>query len=193
MAISRFFRAVCSGLLLASILVTSMHAAGAANPRVVLDTSMGEVVVELFPEDAPVTVANFLEYVDAGFYDETIFHRVKPWFVVQGGGVSTFYNRKPTRDTIVNESDNGLRNQRGTVAMARYADPDSAASQFYFNVEDNDGLDPSANKAGYTVFGKVIRGMEVIDAISELETHAAHGFANLPVEQVVVKSVRRLK
>ena len=180
-------------LLLASLFVLPSYAAGKANPRVTFDTSMGKIVVELFQYDAPITVANFLEYTDKRFYDDTIFHRVKAWFVVQGGGISPFYNRKPIGAMIRNESANGLKNGRGTIAMARFADPDSAASQFFFNVEDNDGLNPKHNKTGYTVFGKVVSGMDVVDAISEVKTHAAHGFANLPIEPVVVKTVRRAK
>ena len=187
----RVFKSAILSLLIclgASDVVT----AESANPQVVMDTSMGEIVVELFPEESPVTVANFLEYTDEGFYDETIFHRVKAWFVVQGGGVTEFYERKETRPAIVNESENGLRNDRGTVAMARYADPDSATSQFFFNVEDNNELDARRNRAGYTVFGKVVKGMDVVDAISEVETGAAEGFANLPVDTILVKSVRRV-
>ncbi|NHN37469.1 peptidyl-prolyl cis-trans isomerase [Pseudomaricurvus alcaniphilus] len=136
-------------------------------PRVLLKTDLGNITLELFADKAPATVANFLQYCREGFYVGTIFHRVIPGFVVQGGGLTFDYVRKETRDPVVNESGNGLRNRTGTVAMARLGDPDSATSQFYINLRDNKHLDPDKDKAGYTVFGQVLEGMDVVRKITE--------------------------
>lgn len=145
-------------------------------PRVALKTDLGTIVIELYPKEAPITVANFLEYVDSKFYDGTIFHRVVPGFVVQGGGMTFDFSSKPTRDPIKNESANGLRNDYKTIAMARTAKPDSASSQFYFNLQNNNALDGSESKPGYTVFGKVIEGMDVVEKIEQEPRgmHRAH-------------------
>jgi cyclophilin family peptidyl-prolyl cis-trans isomerase len=164
-----------------------------------MKTSMGTIKIELEPNSAPLTVENFLGYVDAKFYDGTVFHRVMPDFMIQGGGfergvskVSTPQEieakKKKTRDPIKNEAPNGLSNERGTIAMARLDDPDSATAQFFINVEDNSRLDPHR----YCVFGKVIEGMDVVDKIKEVPTKTpVPGFKNVPEKDVVIESVRR--
>lgn len=162
-----------------------------AAPEVRLQTSMGDIVVSLNRDKAPVTVANFLDYVRAGFYDGTLFHRVIAGFMIQGGGFTTDYQRKPTRAPIKNEADNGLQNRRGTIAMARTSAPNSATSQFFINVADNTFLDyraPTPRDWGYAVFGKVIKGMSVVDAISHVVTGSAGPFAkNAPLKPVVIE------
>lgn len=157
------------GLLFCSLLPlsTAQAATDTSNPRVSLKTDLGTVVIELLPQQAPVTVANFLRYSRDGFYAGTIFHRVVPGFVVQGGGLTFDYIKKDTRDPIVNESDNGLRNLRGTLSMARYPKPDSATSQFFINLNDNPHLDPRENKPGYAVFARVVEGMDVVDSMTK--------------------------
>ncbi|XZZ64755.1 peptidylprolyl isomerase [Microbulbifer sp. PAAF003] len=137
----------------------------AQNPQVELKTDLGIIRVELFAQRAPVTVENFLAYTDSGFYDGIIFHRVVPGYVVQGGGFTFDFHKKETRDAIINESTNGLQNLRGTLSMARTRDPDSATSQFFINLKDNFKLDGSEDKPGYTVFGKVIEGMDIVEKI----------------------------
>lgn len=137
------------------------------SPKVELTTDLGTITLELFPEKAPETVKNFLRYCNDGFYAGTIFHRVIPGFVVQAGGMTFDYVKKETRDPVVNESQNGLRNQRGTVAMARLPDPDSATSQFFINLNNNTHLDATKDAPGYTVFGRVTNGMDVIQKITE--------------------------
>ncbi len=142
-------------------------------PRVRLETNMGVIVIELYPDKAPKTVANFLEYVRSGFYNGTIFHRVVPSFVVQGGGFDTNFRQKPTRGPVENEAGNGLSNLRGTVAMARTAEVHSATSQFFINLKDNtflDHRDTTPRGYGYCVFGKVVEGMDVVDAIAAIPT-----------------------
>lgn len=134
-------------------------------PQVELKTDLGTITIELFADKAPATVENFLQYCRDGFYNGTIFHRVIPGFVVQGGGLTFDYMKKETRDPVVNESDNGLLNLHGTLSMARTDKPDSATSQFFINLKDNTHLDPQGNKPGYAVFGRVIAGMEVVDKI----------------------------
>lgn len=159
-----------------------------AKPVVALDTSMGIIEVELFPDKAPVTVRNFLDYVDIGFYDGTIIHRVD--FVVGFGGYTEALTAKPTLSPIKNESKNGLKNARGTLAMARYADPDSATSQFFINLKENSHLDPEGNGFGYAVFGKVIRGMDVVDKIAKVKTGNKSPFSNIPLQTITVKSAK---
>lgn len=161
-------------------------------PAVVIETTMGTIILELYPDEAPVTVANFLTYVEKGFYTGLIFHRVMPGFVVQGGGLTKSLRKRATLPPIVNESDNGLSNKRGTVAMAREADPNSARSQFYFNLADNPSLDlkgPRAGDWGYTVFGRVREGMDVVDAISLVPTGVVGGMADVPLETVMIRRV----
>ena len=156
-----------------------------------LQTSMGDVVVELNEQAAPVTVKNFLRYVEDGFYDGTIFHRVIHKFMIQGGGLTPEMEKKETRDAIVNEAGNGLKNKRGTIAMARGGDPDSATCQFFINHVANPGLDyVPETKPGYAVFGKVVEGMDVVDAIAFVETTTRAGRENVPVKPVVIESVK---
>ncbi|GMV17687.1 MAG: peptidyl-prolyl cis-trans isomerase [Polyangiaceae bacterium] len=166
-----------------------------AQTTVVLDTSFGSITLALDAERAPKSVANFLHYVDAGHYDGTIFHRVIDGFMAQGGGYTTDFERKPTVAPVENEADNGLKNQRGTVAMARTSDPHSATAQFFINVKDNTSLDHKGkNDAGwgYTVFGQVVAGMDVVDRIKAVKTGAAGPFTkDAPLEAIVIKSARR--
>ena len=188
--------------LLTAFAVLGMTAglATAANPVVVMETSMGTIKIELYPDKAPVTVKNFLAYVDDKFYDGTIFHRVigkensgkKEDFMIQGGGFEPEFKQKKTKDPIKNEAGNGLSNKRGTIAMARTNDPDSATAQFFINVKDNDFLDKSDASSGYAVFGKVIEGMDVVDKIKAVETTGDRGrpLPNAPVKDIVIKSVK---
>lgn len=162
-------------------------------PQVRFETDFGDIVVELDRERAPLTVNNFLRYLDEGFYDGTIFHRVIPDFVVQGGGFLPGLDQKETRPAILSEADNGLRNDRGTIAMARQAEADSATSQFYFNLVDNEDLNPSEQSAGYTVFGRVLSGMDVVDAIAAVETGPQDGFQDVPLEDVVLNRAVRVE
>jgi cyclophilin family peptidyl-prolyl cis-trans isomerase len=171
--------------------VLSAGGARAANPVVVMETNLGTIKIELFEDKAPVTVKNFLKYVEDKHYDGTVFHRVIKTFMIQGGGFEPGMKEKKTREPIKNESDNGVSNQRGTIAMARTSDPDSATAQFYINVEDNKGLDGGPGKAsGYAVFGRVIEGMDVVDKIKAVKTGTKGRFQDVPVEDVVIKSVR---
>ena len=156
-------------------------------PVVVLETSQGSIEIELDPEKAPITVENFLAYVDAGFYDGTIFHRVIPNFMIQGGGFDAKMSQKPTRAAIKNEADNGVKNARGTVAMARTAVVDSATAQFFIKVKDNDFLNHGGRDFGYAVFGHVTQGMDVVDKIAAVKTAAQ----DVPVETVTIKKARR--
>ncbi len=158
---------------------------------VVLTTTLGEITIELFEEQAPGTVANFLQYVDDGFYDGTVFHRVIAGFMVQGGGFSEDMRRKPTRDAIANEADNGVKNERGTLSMARTSDVHSATSQFFINLADNGFLDHGERDFGYAVFGKVVEGMEVVDAIAAAKTGTVKGFQDAPLEAAVIEQARR--
>lgn len=166
------------------------------NPQVLFKTNLGEFVIELDSQKAPKSAANFLRYVDEKFYDGTIFHRVMETFMVQGGGFTEKLDQKKTHEPIENEAANGLKNQRGTVAMARTSDPHSASSQFFVNVVDNDFLDhkaPSGNGWGYAVFGKVVRGLDVIDAIKATPVVARGSmFQHLPKQAVVVESAKRV-
>jgi peptidyl-prolyl cis-trans isomerase A (cyclophilin A) len=160
------------------------------HPVVVIETSMGEITVELDADKAPITTKNFLDYVDDKFFDALTFHRVIPSFMIQGGGFDEQMNQKRQglRAPIRNESGNGLTNTRGTIAMARTSNPDSATSQFFINHKDNPFLDQGA---GYAVFGKVTDGMDVVDKIANVQTAARRGMENVPVETVVIKSIRR--
>jgi cyclophilin family peptidyl-prolyl cis-trans isomerase len=158
--------------------------------RVRIETSAGDMVLQLFPQQAPQTVANFLEHVDAKFYDGLIFHRVVANFVIQAGGYEQDMKYRKPLATVVNESANGLRNERGTVAMARLADPDSADAQFYINLRSNPSLDARPGQPGYTVFGRVIEGMDVADAIELSETMVRDGMSGVPVTPIVIRSIR---
>jgi len=167
---------------------------GREAPVVVMETSKGTIRIELFPEQAPIAVENFLAYADSGFYDGTIFHRVIPGFVIQGGGFTTEMEQKETRDPITNESDNGLQNLRGTLSMARTPAAHSATSQFFINLQDNPALDYGGRPGttyGYAVFGKVIEGMDVVDAIAAVPTGTAGGMPDVPVDPVVIERARR--
>lgn len=160
-----------------------------------LQTNFGDITIELNAEKAPVTVANFLNYVDKGFYDGTIFHRVINGFMIQGGGFDASMNQKPTDAEIKNEADNGLSNDRYTIAMARTSAPHSASSQFFINVADNDFLNftaPAGNGWGYCVFGKVTAGMEVVDKIRQVATTSRRGHQDVPVENVVIERASRV-
>jgi cyclophilin family peptidyl-prolyl cis-trans isomerase len=165
------------------------------NPRVVMETNQGKIVIELFAEKAPITVKNFLQYVDDKHYDGTIFHRVIADFMIQGGGYAPGLKEKKTRAPIKNESGNDIRNERGTLAMARTGVPDSATSQFFINTVDNKFLDRANAKdeVGYAVFGKVVEGMDVVDKIRRVQTGVQGGSENVPVKDVVIQSVRRVK
>jgi len=155
------------------------------------ETSHGDFTVELFEKDAPLSVANFLSYIDAEFFDGTIFHRIVPGFVIQGGGFTEDMTQKKTQSPVKNEADNGLKNKRGTLSMARTSDINSATSQFFVNLKDNDFLDHSRGNFGYAVFARVTEGMDVIDKIAAVETGRKRGFDDVPVEAVIMKSVRR--
>jgi peptidyl-prolyl cis-trans isomerase B (cyclophilin B) len=164
-----------------------------ASPRVVLETSLGDITLELDRAKAPVTTENFLAYVASGHYDGTIFHRVIPDFMIQGGGFSDEMRQKPTVAPIVNEADNGLRNRRGTVAMARTGEPHSATAQFFINLKDNGFLDHTAKNErgwGYTVFGKVVEGMDVVDKIATVKTGTRGGHENVPADAIVIAEAR---
>jgi peptidyl-prolyl cis-trans isomerase B (cyclophilin B) len=161
-----------------------------ANPTVALVTNHGTITLELFAAEAPKTVENFLQYVEAGFYDGTLFHRVIPNFMIQGGGFDAKQSQKPTRAQIQNEADNGVKNQRGTIAMARTNDPHSATAQFFINLKDNGFLNHSGKNSqgwGYTVFGKVTDGMDVVDRIAQVRTSQGRISEAVPVEQVVIE------
>jgi peptidyl-prolyl cis-trans isomerase A (cyclophilin A) len=165
--------------------------AQADDPVVVLKTSMGTITVQLDPEHAPLSTANFLDYVKKGFYDGTVFHRVIPGFMVQGGGFTADMTEKPAGAPIKNEGTNGLHNLRGTIAMARTSDPDSATAQFYINVVDNGALDATPDAPGYAVFGKVIGGMDVVDKIVGVPTTTKGMNENVPVDAVTLVNAKR--
>jgi cyclophilin family peptidyl-prolyl cis-trans isomerase len=180
--------------LLLALLITP--AALAANPKVELKTSLGAVVIELYPENAPKTVENFVQYVKGGFYDGTIFHRVIPGFMAQGGGFTPNFQQKPARPAIRNEAGNGLRNAIGTVAMARTADPHSATAQFFINVADNDFLDfksPDEKGYGYTVFGRVTSGMDVVQKMIQVPTASAGPHQNVPRQPIIIERARLIE
>ena len=175
-------------------LLISATTAIAESPKVLIATSHGDMVIELAEERAPVTVANFLQYVDDGFYDGTIFHRVIEGFMIQGGGFNADFSRKPTRAAIPNEANNGLRNHRYTISMARTNAPHSATAQFFINSEDNRNLDhtsPTPRGWGYAVFGTVVQGQDIVDKISQVPTGRGGPFSrDTPRDQVVINSAR---
>jgi peptidyl-prolyl cis-trans isomerase A (cyclophilin A) len=156
------------------------------------ETTLGDFTIEFFEKEAPLSVANFQRYVDDGFLDGTIFHRVVPGFVIQGGGFTEDMTQKKTHAPVKNEADNGLKNSRGSLSMARTNDINSATSQFFVNLKDNDFLDHSRGNFGYAVFAKVTEGMDVIDKIAAVETGRRRGFDDVPVEPVIMKAVRRV-
>jgi len=179
--------AICALLLSGTIAI-------AANPQVDLKTNLGTITVELYPDKAPQTVKNFLEYVQSDFYKATIFHRVIPGFMIQGGGFSQDFTQKPTRDPVQSEAANGLKNETGTVAMARTPNPHSATAQFFINVADNVFLNhtaPTARGYGYAVFGRVVKGMDVVNKIAQLATGPGGPFPrDVPQQEVVIQDVR---
>ena len=181
-------------LLLCGILLIASISAFAA-PSVEFQTSQGNFTVELYPEKAPKTVANFLQYVKDGFYENTIFHRVINHFMIQGGGFERDLSEKSTRAAIANEASNGLLNELGTIAMARTADPDSATAQFFVNLTDNQFLNyvsPDPDQMGYCVFGKVTSGIEVVQKIGLVQTNTVGRNSDVPVKPIIIKSVKLL-
>ncbi len=167
-----------------------------ANPTVLLETTSGDILVELFEDKAPKTVANFLSYVDDGFYANTIFHRVISGFMVQGGGMGARMDEKETKAPVTNEADNGVKNDRGTLAMARTMDPHSATAQFFINLVDNDFLnhsEPSMQGWGYCVFGKVIEGMESVDKMAKAKTKSVGVHDDVPVDMIMITGASRFE
>lgn len=185
--------AALAGLMSVAGAGIAQESATSNNPSAIIHTSMGDIQVELFADKAPVSVKNFTDYASSGFYDGTIFHRVISYFMIQGGGFTEKMQQKPTNAPIANEANNGLSNRRGTIAMARTNDPNSATSQFFINTEDNSKLDYTRGDSsagwGYAVFGKVTGGMDVVDAIRKVETATVPPFADVPVVPVVINSV----
>lgn len=184
-------------LAFAAAALIAHGAAGAGDtnpfPSIEFETTEGRFVVELDGRRAPITVANFVSYVESGFYDGTVFHRVIPGFVAQAGGHDRSYAEKPTRKPIVNESGNGLRNRRGTIAMARMNEPHTATAQFFINLADNTNLDPNPSRWGYAVFGMVIEGFEVLEKIAQIPTGAAGPFGrDVPQKTVLIERARVL-
>jgi cyclophilin family peptidyl-prolyl cis-trans isomerase len=156
------------------------------------ETTLGDFTIEFFEKEAPESVANFTRYIDDEFFDGTIFHRIVPGFVIQGGGFTEDMSQKRTNPPVKNEADNGLKNSRGTLSMARTNDINSATSQFFVNLKDNDFLDHSRGNFGYAVFARVTQGMDVVDKIAAVATGRKRGFDDVPVEPVIMKSVRRV-
>ena len=169
------------------VLMVSVAQAAPIPPLVTLETNKGNIVLELNPVKAPITTENFVEYVQSGFFDGLIFHRVIKDFMIQGGGFDSKMIKKDTKAPIRNESANGLANNKGTISMARTQFPDSASSQFFINLKDNDFLNGFAHKPGYAVFGKVVQGMDVIEAIARVKTGTYGSHGDVPVEPVVIK------
>lgn len=177
------------------LFVFAINCAAQPNPKVLMKTSKGDITIELSADKAPVTVKNFLSYVDEKFYDGTIFHRVIQGFMIQGGGHTADFHEKATKPPIKNEAANGLKNKRGTIAMARMPEIDSATCQFFINHVDNPGLDHTPNdpeKFGYCVFGKVVQGIDVVDAIAGVQTMTKSGHADVPRETITIISIRRI-
>jgi len=188
-------------MMAVALMVTiSAQSDDAPNPRVLIQTTDGDITIELFADKSPVTVENFLRYVDEGHYNGTVFHRVIPNFMIQAGGFTAALEEKPTRDPIVNESRNKLHNTRGTLAMARTSDPDSATAQFFINQRSNLRLDWTPGNEGYTVFGEVLEGMQVVDIIALSDTSQAQAmttrgpsvFQDVPVKPIVINSMSRV-
>ena len=189
-------RILVSTLVLQFAFATAGHSQTEDNPMVKMTTNFGDIEIELFPDEAPDTTSNFLTYVNEGFFDGLIFHRVIPNFVIQGGGFEPGMRKRSTNAAIQNEADNGLKNKRGTLSMARTNDPHSATSQFFINLKDNDFLDYKSKDAsgwGYAVFAKVTSGMDVVDAIAETTTGDNSGHSDVPVEDVVIEKAELLE
>ena len=158
---------------------------------VIFSTSMGDITIELMSEEAPITAKNFLDYVDAKFFDGTIFHRVIPGFMIQGGGFTEDMNQKPAQAPIKNEADNGVKNTRGSLSMARTSDINSATTQFFINLKDNEFLDHGTRDFGYAVFARVVEGMDVVDKIAGVKTGNKGSHSDVPMEPVVTNTARR--
>jgi len=186
-------RLLVLGLFLFSFSVVSF---AADRVKVKMTTNQGDIVLELYPDKAPLTVKNFVNYVDMNFYKKTIFHRVIKGFMIQGGGFTNAQDRKKTLSPIKNEADNGLKNDRGTIAMARTNDPHSATTQFFINLKNNDFLNhtrKTMNGWGYTVFGKVIQGMDVVDKIAGVKTIVTAGQQNIPIDPIYIENMEVIK
>jgi peptidyl-prolyl cis-trans isomerase A (cyclophilin A) len=181
--------------LISGVVMAATADLPAKNPVVLMETSMGNIKIQLDPQKAPISVKNFLDYVKSGFYGGTVFHRVIPGFMIQGGGFTADINPKVTKAQIRNEAGNGLKNDRGTIAMARTMIVDSATAQFFINVADNAALnhrDDSMQGYGYAVFGKVIEGMDIVDRIAKVRTGMQKGMGDVPETPVVIKSMKVL-
>ena len=185
-------KALLKSLLLTAVLMMSAQAAHHENPKVLIKTTLGDITVSLNADKAPLSVANFLEYVDSGFYNGTIFHRVIRDFMIQGGGLTPDMDKKTTNASIKNESKNGLKNVRGSIAMARTNSPHTATSQFFINHKTNDFLNGAENKWGYAVFGMVTDGMDVVDFIANEKTTRKDGRGDVPVTPILIQSITRL-
>ena len=180
---------VCFAILLAPL--ATAQETPLPNPQVIIKTSEGDITLRLFRDKAPLSVDNFLAYVDEGFYNGTIFHRVIPNFMIQGGGFLPDMTQKPVRDPVPNESQNRLHNTRGTIAMARTNDPDSATAQFFINQRNNLQLDWAPGRDGYTVFGEVILGMDIVDFIATAPTGKVASFTDVPLQPIVINEIVR--
>jgi len=172
-----------------TLVPASASAQVSGNPLAIISTTKGDITIELFEQQAPLSVANFIRYAQSGFYDGTVFHRVIKRFMIQGGGFNRDMARKTTFEPVANESRNGLRNNRWTVAMARTMDPDSATAQFFINVNMNSSLDAGAGELGYSVFAQVIDGQYVVQAIEKTPVQSSGRFANLPIEPIIIEKV----
>jgi len=173
-----------------STLTAKENSTDKAVKKVVIETSFGNITVQLYPKKAPKTVANFINYVKENFYSNTIFHRVIPGFMIQGGGFTTSMKQKKTRSPITNEANNGLHNTVGTLAMARTSNPNSATSQFFINTVNNSFLDQSSSSYGYAVFGKVVKGMNIVHKIEFSATETKDGMRDVPVKPIIIKSIK---
>ena len=185
---------ICCALLMAPLTLAPLALAqqsAQTNPQVMIKTTEGDITLRLFQDKSPLTVANFLAYVDAGFYNGTVFHRVIPDFMIQGGGFLPDMTEKTTQAPVANESKNRLHNNRGTVAMARTNDPDSATAQFFINQRNNLQLDWAPGRDGYTVFGEVILGMDIVDFIATAPTGTVASFADVPLQPILIKEIVR--
>ena len=187
-----FKRTLVTFITLCSLSAVVPAALAAGEPHVLLTTSAGNIELELNSQKAPISTQNFVDYVNDGYYNNTIFHRVIPGFMVQGGGFTADFKQKTAKTPIKNEADNGLRNLRGTISMARTADKDSATSQFFLNVADNAFLDHGQRDFGYAVFGKVVKGMDVVEKISQVQTENVGPYQNVPVKPITIFSAKVL-
>lgn len=186
----------CTKLLLILSSVLMFNTAIAAETKALIKTNLGDITIELYPEQAPVSVANFIKYVESDFYNGIIFHRVIPGFMAQTGGFKTNMNKQTTGKPIINEANNGLSNERGTLALARTNNPNSATSQFFINLKDNNFLNRSGSQpaqAGYAVFGRVSQGMDVVDKMAMQPTGKKQYYSDVPLTDIVIESVTMLK